>query len=225
MKEIFSSAAFGICLTVAMFWVGTVIQKKTGLVFLNGLVIAGVSIIAILLIFDIPYEDYYVGASFINLFVTPATVCMAITIYNNLPMMKKTLIPILAGALVGSLTAVVSGILLCRLLGLDEVMTMTLLPRSVTTPVAVSISEAMGGVPSITVTAVAIAGISGNLLAPTLCRIFRAKGAVEQGLAIGTCSHAMGTARALEMGEDVGAVSSTAIGLCGVITSIIVLFL
>jgi len=225
MSEIVYSAAFGICLTIATYWLGTVIQKKTGLILFNGLIIAGASIIAVLLIFDIPYEAYNEGGSLITLFVTPATVCMAISIYNNLQLMKKKLIPLLAGALAGSLTALGSGLLLCRLLGLDETMTISLLPRSVTTPVAVSISGAMGGVTSITVAAVAIAGILGNLLAPVLCRLFRTRSAVEQGLAIGACSHALGTARAMEMGEEVGAVSGLAIGLCGVITSVLVLFL
>jgi len=106
MSEIVYSAAFGICLTIATYWLGTVIQKKTGLILFNGLIIAGASIIAVLLIFDIPYEAYNEGGSLITLFVTPATVCMAISIYNNLQLMKKKLIPLLAGALAGSLTAI-----------------------------------------------------------------------------------------------------------------------
>ena len=222
---ILNSAAFGIVLSIAAYSVGVFLQKKTGLVIFNGLLIAGVPIISLLLALDIPFEAYNVGGSVISLFVTPMTVCMGLSIYRNLALLKKKLVPILVGAFAGSLTALVSGLVLCRLLGMDEAMTMSLLPRSVTNPVAVSISAEMGGVVSITVAAVAIAGMGGNLLAPLLCKLFRTRNSVETGLAIGVCSHAIGTAKAMEMSQEAGAMSGLAIGICGVITSILVLFL
>ena len=223
MSELLYTAAFGICLSVVAYSLGVYLQKKTGLVIFNGLLVAGVIIIALLLALNIPFEAYNVGGSIISLFVTPMTVCMGLSIYRNLPLLKKRLIPILAGAFAGSLTAVVTGLVLCRLLGMDEAMTMSLLPRSVTNPVAIAISAQKGGVVSITVAAVAIAGMGGNLIAPWLCRLFRTRDSVEAGLAIGACSHAIGTARALEMGETEGAMSGLAIGLCGIITAILAL--
>jgi putative effector of murein hydrolase len=180
--------------------------------------------IALLLALDIPFEAYNVGGSIISLFVTPMTVCMGLSIYRNLPLLKKRLIPILAGAFAGSLTAIVTGLVMCRLLGMDEAMTMSLLPRSVTNPVAIAISDQKGGVVSITVAAVAIAGMGGNLIAPWLCRLFRTRDSVEAGLAIGACSHAIGTARAMEMCQETGAISGLAIGICGIITSVLVSF-
>jgi putative effector of murein hydrolase len=223
MSELLYTAAFGICLSVVAYSLGVYLQKKTGLVIFNGLLVAGVIIIALLLALDIPFEAYNVGGSIISLFVTPMTVCMGLSIYRNLPLLKKRLIPILAGAFAGSLTAIVTGLVLCRLLGMDEAMTMSLLPRSVTNPVAIAISAQKGGVVSITVAAVAIAGMGGNLIAPWLCRLFRTRDSVEAGLAIGACSHAIGTARALELGETEGAMSGLAIGLCGIITAILAL--
>ena len=225
MSELLYTAAFGICLSVVAYSLGVYLQKKTGLVIFNGLLVAGVIIIALLLALDIPFEAYNVGGSIISLFVTPMTVCMGLSIYRNLPLLKKRLIPILAGAFAGSLTAIVTGLVLCRLLGMDEAMTMSLLPHSVTSPVAMSISAQKGGVVSITVAAVVLAGIVGNLVAPWLCKLFHTRDFVEEGLAIGTCSHAIGTARAMEMGKETGAISGLAIGACGIITSILVLFI
>jgi len=225
VNELFYSAAFGLSLSVAAYWVGTTIQKKTGLVIFNGLIIAGVLIIALLLAFDIPFEAYNVGGSLISAFMTPLTVVLAISIYENRALLKKRLLPVVVGCIVGAVTATFSGYFLCRLLGLDDVMTMSLLPKSVTTPVALSISNEKGGLASITMAAVVLTGVGGNLLAPLLCKLFRTQGPTESGLAIGACSHAVGTARAMEMGKEIGAMSGLALSLCAIITSIVVLFI
>ena len=223
MNEILYTAAFGLSLSAAAYCLGLFIQKKTGIVVFNGLIIGGVLISVLLLAFDIPYEAYNVGGSVITAFVTPLTVVLAVSIYENLELLKKNLIPVLVGCTVGAIAATVSGYVLCRLLNMDEVMTMSLLPKSVTTPVALSIRGEMGGLPSITAGAVILTGVGGNLVAPLLCKIFRPKGPTETGLAIGACSHAVGTARAMEMGREVGAMSGLAIGLCAIVTSILVI--
>ena len=225
MSELLYTAAFGISVSVAAYALGVFLQRKTGLVIFNGLLIAGAVIIALLLVLDIPFEAYNVGGSLISLLVTPMTVCMGLSIYRSLPLLKKRLVPILAGAFAGAVAALVSGVAVCRLVGLDEAMTMSLLPHSVTSPVAMAISAEKGGVVSITVAAVVLAGVGGNLVAPLLCKIFHTRDFVEEGLAIGTCSHAIGTARAMEMGQETGAISGLAIGACGIITSILVLFI
>ena len=158
------------------------------------------------------------------LFLGPATVCLAVTIYAQIDLLKKNLLPILAGCAAGAVTSVLSIWGLCRLFGLDRTLTVSLLPKSVTTPIATAIAEGQGGIVSITVAAVIFTGILGNLCAPALARLFRVKDPVAAGLAIGACSHAMGTARALELGETEGAMSGLAIGLCGLATTILALF-
>ena len=223
MKVMCSFPYFGIMLTVIAYWVGTKIQKKTGLVLCNNMLLAVVFVIAVLKIFDISYDSYYAGGSMINMLLGPATACMAVNVYTRWELLKKNWLPILVGCFVGVVTSLGSILLMCRLFGLDDTMTVSLLPKSVTTPIATAVSSAQGGVASITVAAVIVTGILGNLLAPILVKVFRTKDPIAAGLGIGACSHAIGTARALDMGETQGAMGSLAIGLCGIITAILAL--
>lgn len=225
MAELASSPLFGIALSIAAFSAGIWLQKKTGLTVCNPLLIAIVLVIGVLLLFKIPYESYNEGGSMINLFLSPATACLAVSIHSRAELLRKNWLPILAGAAAGSVTSMGSVYVLCRLLGLEEDMTWSLLPKSVTTPIAVGISEGHGGVVPITVVAVILTGIMGSLLAPMLIRLFRIKDPMEAGLAIGACSHAVGTSRAIEMGEIQGAMSGLAIGICGLVTVAVSLFL
>lgn len=224
MKELLASPFFGVSLTVAAYWAGTKIQRRTGLVICNGMVLAVGMVIAVLALFHIPYEDYNAGGSLINLFLAPATVCLAMTIYAKRELLRRNLVPILVGCTVGALTSVASIWGLCRLFGLDAALTASLLPKSVTTPIATAISEAHGGIVPITVAAVIYTGLLGNLCAPLLIRLFRVRDPLAAGLGIGACSHAMGTAKALELGETEGAMSGLAIGLCGIATTVLALF-
>lgn len=225
MSNILTSPLFGILLSIASFAVGLWIQKKAGLVFCNPLIIAIVLIIAVLMIFNIPYESYDKGGSMINMLLAPATACLAVSIYTKIQILKKHWLPILVGCTVGSLTSMLSVYGMCRLFHLDEQMTYALLPKSVTTPIAISIAEAHDGFVPITVIAVICTGILGSMLAPVLIKIFRVKNPIAAGLSIGACSHAVGTSKALEIGETEGAMSGLAIGICGIITVLISLFL
>ena len=218
LSELLSSPFFGIALSIVAFSIGVWIQKKTGLVICNPLIIAIVLVSGVLLLFKIPYESYNEGGSIINMFLAPATSCLAVSVYTRVELLKKNWLPILAGCAAGSLTSMGSVFLLCRLFGLDEAMTYSLLPKSVTTPIAVGIAEGHGGISSITVAAVILTGIMGSILAPFLIRIFRVKDAMTAGLAIGACSHAVGTSKAIEIGETEGAMSGLAIGICGIVT-------
>ena len=224
MRELLQSPFFGITLTVAAYVLGMKIQKKSGLVICNGLVLAALMIISLLTVFHIPYEDYYVGGSIINMFLSPATVCVAMSIYAKRDVLKRNLLPVLVGCTVGAVTSVLSVWALCRAFGLDAALTASLLPKSVTTPIASAIAESHGGIVSITAVAVIFTGIVGNLCAPLMIRLFRVKDPVEAGLGIGACSHALGTAKALELGETEGAMSGIAIGLCGIVTTVLALF-
>ena len=223
MNELVSSAFFGLTLTVLAYWVGMTIQKKSGLVICNHMIIAAGLIVLVLKGFGISYEQYYVGASIVNMLLGPATACMALAIYQKRELLKENWLPVLLGCLAGAVTTVVTVLVMSRMFGLSTEMTVSLLPKSVTTPIASAISESHGGIVSITVAAVIFTGILGNLTAPFLVKLFRVKDPMAVGLGIGACSHAMGTAKALEMGRTEGAMSGLAIGICGIITSILAL--
>lgn len=223
MSALTESPFFGVALTVAAYWLGTKIQKKTGLVICNSIIIAVALLIAVLSVFHIPYEAYYQGGSIINMLLGPATACMAVTVYAKLDLLKKNWLPVLLGCLAGTVTSIGSILVMCRLFGLDAAMTASLLPKSVTTPIATAVSEGHGGIVSITVAAVIFTGILGNLAAPFLVKLFRVKDPLAAGLGIGACSHAIGTAKALELGETEGAMSGLAIGVCGIITALLAL--
>ena len=225
MAELFAPPFFGISLSIVAFLIGVQIQKKTGLELCNPLLIAIVLVSAVLLVCRIPYEDYNQGGAVINLFLSPATACLAVSIYTRIQLLKENWLPILVGCVVGSLVSMGSILGLCRLFGLDDAMTASLLPKSVTTPIAVSVAQAHGGIPSITVVAVILTGILGSILAPLLIRLFRVKDPIAAGLAIGACSHAVGTSKALELGETEGAMSGLAIGVCGLVTVLFSLIL
>lgn len=218
MIELASSPFFGIALSIFMFWIGMKIQKKTGLVFCNPLIIAIVLVISVLLLFRIPYEAYNEGGEIINMFLAPATACLAVSVYTKIQILKKNWLPIVVGCAVGSFVSMTSIYVLCKLFGLDDTMTMSLVPKSVTTPIAVGVSSSHGGISSITVVAVLITGIFGNIAAPFMIKLFRVKDPMTAGLSIGACSHAVGTSKAIELGETEGAMSGLAIGICGIIT-------
>ena len=221
MSELFESPYFGVAVSVIAFGIVVKIQKKTKLAVCNPLIIAILLVIGLLLALDIPYEAYNEGGEIINLFLAPATACLAVAIYTKIQILKEYWLPIIVGCTLGSCASMASVYGLCRLFHLDESLTTALLPKSVTTPIAVSIAEPHGGVVPVTVVAVIFTGILGSMLAPLFIRIFKVSDSVTAGLAIGACSHAMGTSKAIELGEVEGAMSGLAIGVCGMITVLI----
>ena len=225
MKEWLSSPLFGIVLSISAFAAGTFIQKKLKTPLANPLVIAIALIIALLNVLDIPFEDFNQGGQIITMLLAPATAVLALSIYNQLDVLKKNFLPTLAGCLAGSVAAIVSIVLMCRAFGLDQTLTASLLPKSVTMPIAVGISEQHGGLTSVTVAAVVVTGVFGTVFAPLLVRLFRVKNPVASGVAIGASSHVGGTSTAIGMGEIEGAMSSIAIGVAGLITTFIAMFL
>ncbi len=225
MNELFYSPFFGIILTILAFGIGVKIQKKTEFVFCNPLLIAIILIIGFLQICNIPYDAYSEGGNIINMFLAPATACLAVSIYTKLDILKKYWIPILVGCICGSASSMGCVYFMCRIFKLDENITYALIPKSVTTPIALSIAQTHGGLLPITVVAVIITGILGSIMAPYLIKIFRVNNAIASGISIGACSHAVGTSKALELGETEGAMSGLAIGICGIITVIFSLFI
>ena len=224
MSALLETPYFGIILTILAYWTGVKLQKKTGLVICNYMIIAVALVVAVLTVLHIPYESYYKGGSIINMFLGPATACMAVTIDSKRELLRKHWLPIIVGCFAGVVTSMGSILIMCRLFGLDKAMTVSLLPKSVTTPIATVVSEGHGGIVSVTVAAVMVTGILGNLVAPFLVKLFRIRDPLAVGLGIGACSHAVGTAKALEMGETEGAMGGLAIGVCGIITAVLALF-
>ena len=222
MKEaVFSSPFFGITISIVAYSIGVWINKKTKLAILNPLLISYLIIIPALIILEIPLEWYERGGDIINMFLSPATAVLAITIYRQREILRKHILSVLGGTIAGSITSLAVVYLMCRMFALPDEITASMLPKSITTPMAIAVSESIGGIEAVTVLAVIITGISGNILSPILIRIFKVKNEIAQGMAIGASSHAVGTSKAVELGEVEGAMSGLAIGVCGIITVLI----
>lgn len=225
MNSIISNKLFGIVLSLLTFCIGSHLQKKYKFALFNPLLISIGLCIIVLTLFSIPLEKYNLGGDIISMFLSPATAVLAYSIYHQIDLLKKYLLPMIAGCLVGALTSIGSIFFLCHLFGLDERLTSSLLPKSVTTPIAIEISQQLGGMPSITVAAVVITGILGAILTPIFLKLLPIKNKVATGVAIGSCSHAVGTSKAVQLGEIEGAMSGVAIGISGIMTVLLSLFL
>ena len=221
MNAIINSPLFGILLTLVAFEIGVLISQKFKYSFLNPLLIGNILIVGFLLITGVSLESYNVGGDYISVMLSPATVVLAVPLYRQIQKLQHFWKPILAGIIAGSLTAMACVIVAGKLLGLGKVLTLSLLPKSVTIPMGSVISEQIGGIPSVTIIAITVTGITGAVTAPAVCRFCRIKHKVAQGIAIGTASHALGTTKAMEMGEVQGAMSSLSIGIAGLFTAVV----
>ena len=213
-----NSLFFGVVLTFFAYEIGLIISKKFKLALFNPLLIATIFIIGILLLFDIEYETYQQGAKYISYFLTPATVSLAIPLYRQLELLKKHPVAIMGGILAGVLTALLSIFVMSLLFDLNHEQYVTLLPKSITTAIGMGVSEKMGGLVALTVVAISVTGIAGNVMARFVLKMVKVKDPIAQGLAIGTSSHVLGTTKAMEIGQVQGAMSSLAIVVAGVLT-------
>ncbi|AOY75224.1 LrgB family protein [Clostridium formicaceticum] len=221
MMTFLDTPYFGIILSILFFELGLVIYKKTKIAFFNPLLISIISIMIILTVFNISTDYYNKGGSLIQFFLGPATVILAVPLYRQRALLKANLAAILIGITAGCVAAVVSVLVLTNIFNIEGVIAVSLIPKSVTTPIGMEISQQIGGIPSITVGVIVITGILGAVIGPIVCNVFKIKDEVAVGIAIGTASHAVGTTKAMELGETQGAMSSLAIGVAGLITVII----
>lgn len=221
MNAIINSPLFGILLTLVAFEIGVLISQKFKYSFVNPLLIANVLIVGFLLITGISFESYSVGGDYISVMLSPATVVLAVPLYRQIQKLKQFWKPILAGIFAGSLTSIGCVIFFSKILGLSGTLMLSILPKSVTIPMGSVISAQIGGIPSVTIIAITITGITGAVAAPAVCKFCHIKHKVAQGIAIGTASHALGTTRAMEMGEVQGAMSSLSIGIAGLFTAVV----
>ena len=223
MNELLTNSSyFGFVITIILYYICVQIKNKTNNNLLNPLLTCTILIVTILLLCNITYDTYNNGAKYISYFLTPTTVCLAIPLYKQIKILKKNIMAIISGILAGVLANAIVIVGLVKIFGLSNQLATSLLPKSITTPIALGVVEELGGLSSITVFAVILSGIIGAVIAPTLFKILKINEEVSQGLACGTASHGSGTATALELGEIQGAISGLAITITGLITTIIV---
>ena len=215
------SVFFGVFISIVTYEIGALIKKKWNVAIFNPLLISIALIMIFLLVFDVEYETYEYGAKYLSYFLTPATVALAVPLYEQLEPLKKNWKAIMAGILAGALTSAVCVLVMSILFRLTHEQYVTLLPKSITTAIGRGLSEELGGIVAITVAVIVVTGIVGNMFAEGICRLFRITDPVAKGIGIGSASHAMGTAKAMEMGEIEGAMSSLSIAVSGLLTVII----
>ena len=219
MKEILgNSLFFGVGISVGTYLLGTFIKKKCNFFLFNPLLIAITTTIATLLVTGIEYQHYYNGAKYLSYLLTPATVSLAIPLYEQVKLLKKNMTAILIGIASGVLTSFISIFAMALLFKLNHTEYVTLLPKSITTAIGIGLSEELNGYVAITVSAIMITGLFGNIAGAGICRLFGIKNPVATGIAIGTATHVMGTARAMEIGEVEGAMSSLSVAVAGCMT-------
>ena len=212
------SLFFGVVISLVGYEIGLFIKKKFKKNFLNPLLISILFVMGSLLLLNINYEDYYEGAKYISYLLTPATVCLAIPLYEQLELLKRHKVAITLGICSGVLASLISVFLFALLFHLSHEEYVTLLPKSITTAIGMVVSEELGGIPNITVAVIIITGVLGNMLAEMVCKLFHIQDSIAKGLAIGTAAHAIGTTKAMELGEVEGAMSSLSIAVAGLLT-------
>lgn len=224
LDAILSSPFFGLTLTTGCWMLALKLQKRTGLLVCNPVLVAALLVVAVLTVFRIPLDSYRAGGDMIKLMLAPATAVLALNIYQQRLILKSHFLPVLLGCLMGSLTSIAAVLVLCWTFQTGDVFVASMIPKSITTAIAVGIAESRGGIQGITAASVVITGVEGAMLAPLFAKLFHITDPVAEGVAIGASSHAVGTSKALEIGPLQGAMSSVSLCLCGILTSILVLF-
>lgn len=218
MNNIVSSPVFGVLISLIAYEIGALINKKLKCSIFNPLLIAIIIVIALLTSLKVEYSDYNNGGQIISFFLAPATVALALPLYKKFSLFKENALPILAGILCGAISGIVCIIALSRLFNLSDELITSLIPKSITTPIGMELARLLGGIPSIAVVAIIITGILGSIAGPFLNDKFKINDNVAMGIAMGNASHAVGTAKAMEIGETEGAMSSLTIVIAGIVT-------
>lgn len=222
MNEFFQTSVFlGVFITMIAFGIGSYLKKRFKLAIFNPILIATAIVIIVLLIFKIDYNTYKAGANYISYLLTPATIALAVPLYEKLELLKKNFTAVILGILSGVLTSLCSVALLSFIFKLDNKEYVTFLPKSITTAIGIVVSEELGGYAAITVAVILITGVLGNMLAVTICRVFKITEPIAKGVGIGSASHAIGTSKAMEIGEIEGAMSSLSIVISGILTVVL----
>ena len=222
MYNVIETPIFGILLTIIFFNIGVFVQDKTKKPIFNPLLIAIAGIILFLSITKIPYDKYKLGADSINFLLGPVTVSLAIPLYRQFNLLKKYLLEIIVGILCGIIVSLASVLIIGGLMHVNMEILNSLIPNSITTPMGLALTKTLNGIDSITVVSIILTGILGAIISPLVFKIGKINNPIAKGIALGTSSHALGTTKAIEMGEVEGAMSSLSIGIAGIITVVIV---
>ena len=215
------SIYFGVLLSLVAYGVGLWLKRLTGWSLINPLFIAIVLVISTLLLFDINYDTYSRGADIINYLLTPSTICLALPLYQQLELLKRNYKAVMAGIISGALSSVCIVLLLAVLLGFDHASYVTFLPKSITTAIGIGVATELGGRVPIAVAVIILTGILGSIVAEKWLALLRITHPVARGIALGSSAHAIGTAKAMEMGAVEGSMSSLSIVVCGVCTVVL----
>lgn len=219
MQEFFETSAFaGVTISLLSYMLGIWLKKKFKSGIFNPLLVSVIATILVLVVCHVDYESYNAGAKYLSWFLTPATVCLVIPLYEQLELLKANWKAVVAGIVSGVLTSLVVVFLMALLFQLEHQEYVTLLPKSITTAIGMGVSEELGGHVTITVAVIVVTGVLGNILAEAVCKIFKIHEPIAKGIAIGSSSHAIGTAKAMEMGDVEGAMSSLSIAVAGILT-------
>ncbi|MBR0597209.1 LrgB family protein [Sinanaerobacter chloroacetimidivorans] len=222
MSEFFLANPFsGLLLTLGCYWFGQFLYHKTGWTLLQPILTSAIIIIIFLTMGNIPYEAYYDQNAILNYILPLTAVVLALPLYRNLHILKKYALPIMAGIITGTVVTMGSILLVGKLMGTDISILISMLPKSATNPIALEVSQIIGGIPSFTVAMVVITGVFGGVLGPELLNLFRIRHEVARGIALGSMSHAVGTARAFKESEIEGSMSSLAMAIAGMLTAIL----
>ncbi|WP_346868423.1 MULTISPECIES: LrgB family protein [unclassified Clostridium] len=221
MKDLLcNSAFFGVVVSILGYEIGLFLKKKFNNGIFNPLLISILFVMVALVIFKVDFESYNNGAKYLSYLLTPATVCLAIPLYEQLDLLKNNFKAIIIGIFSGVAASLISVFLLALLFQFTHEQYVTLLPKSITTAIGMGISEELNGIVTITVAVIIVTGIIGNILAEVICKVFHIHEPIAKGIAIGTSSHAIGTSKAMEIGEIEGAMSGLAIAVAGLFTVI-----
>lgn len=222
MREFFASSSyFGICLSIAAYLLAVWLKKKVGSSFFNPLLVSIIITIGTVLFFKVDYADYNSSAKYLSFLLTPATICLAVPLFEQLDKLKSNFVAIMTGIFSGVLTSISSIFLMCKIFSFSKEEFVTFLPKSITTAIGMSVSEELGGYVPLTVAAIIITGVLGNIICESLLKLTGIRNRIAKGVAIGTSAHAIGTSKALEIGELEGAMSSLSIVTAGIITVVL----
>jgi len=220
-----NSSFFGFALTLVIFALAVLLQRKTKIALLNPIIVSTIAIIIILSVCHIDFDIYEKGAGYISIFLTPATICYAVPLYRQVQSLKDNAPALVLGILSGCVTSALCVIGCSLVFRFSHELYLSMLPKSITTAIGIALSEQIGGLPAVTVGAIMVTGLTGAVIAPVICRLFRITEREAVGIAIGSASHAIGTSKAFEIGEVEGAMSSLSIVISGIITVVLVPFL
>ena len=221
MNMLENSVFFGVMISLVSYAVGMWLKRKTGWALMNPLLVSIILVIATLLLFNISYDSYKQGSNIITYLLTPATVCLAVPLYQQVELLKRNFKALMAGMLAGVLASLGCIVLMALLLGLDHATYVTFLPKSITTAIGIGVSEELGGIVPVTVVCIVVTGVLGNVFAEKFLKLIHVTNPIAKGIAIGSAAHAVGTAKAMEMGAVEGSMSSLSIVVCGIMTVVL----